>query len=227
MFSETISYSAAFAAGLLSFFSPCIFPLIPGYFSFITGFSLDRLTSDYDAKIRKKVFFSAISFVSGFSAVFIMMGASASFAGGFVFEYRSVIRVIGGLIVIVLGIHLIGLIRIRSLEYEKRFQVINRPLNYFGGFLVGMAFGAGWSPCIGPLLGSILIFAGSRDTVSEGILLLGIYSAGLAIPFIIISFFINYLLAFIKKASFAMKYINITAGIFLVLVGLLLVAGRI
>jgi len=227
MFSDTISYSAAFATGLLSFFSPCIFPLIPGYFSFITGFSLDRLTSDYDSKVRKKVFFSAISFVSGFSAVFIMMGASASFAGKFVFEYRSVIRVIGGIIVIVLGIHLTGLIRIRSLEFEKRIQVINRPLNYFGGFLVGMAFGAGWSPCIGPLLGSILIFAGSRETVSEGMLLLGIYSAGLAVPFIIISFFVNYLLAFIKKASFAMKYINSTAGILLILIGLLLVAGRI
>jgi cytochrome c-type biogenesis protein len=227
MFSETISYSAAFAAGVLSFFSPCIFPLIPGYFSFLTGLSLDRLTAGSNPEVRKKVLFSAIAFVSGFSAVFIMLGASASFMGGLVFEYRSVIRVIGGIVVILFGVHLIGLIRIRGLEYEKRIQVVDRPLGYFGGFLVGMAFGAGWSPCIGPLLGSILIFAGSRDTVSEGIVLLGVYSAGLAVPFIVISFFINYLLTFIKKISFAMRYINTAAGILLVLVGILLVADRI
>jgi cytochrome c-type biogenesis protein len=227
MLSETVSYSAAFAAGLLSFFSPCIFPLIPGYFSFITGLSLDKMTVDYDTAVRRKVLFSAIAFVSGFSAVFIMMGASASFLGGIIFEYRTIIRVIGGLIVILFGVHLTGLIRIRGLEFEKRVQVVNKPLNYFGGFLVGMAFGAGWSPCIGPLLGSILIFAGSKDTVSEGILLLGIYSAGLAIPFILISLFINYILTFVKRVSFAMKYINIAAGILLVFVGALLAAGRI
>ncbi|RPJ17833.1 MAG: cytochrome c biogenesis protein CcdA [Desulfobacteraceae bacterium] len=227
MFGETISYSAAFIAGLLSFFSPCIFPLIPGYFSFLTGFSLDRLTADSDPEVRKKILFSAVAFVLGFSAVFIMMGASASFVGGIVFKYRSVIRVAGGIIVILLGVHLMGLIRIRGLEYEKRIEVVKRPLGYFGGFLVGMAFGAGWSPCIGPLLGSILIFAGSRDTVSEGILLLGIYSAGLAVPFIIISFFINYLLAFIKKVSSVIKYVNAVAGILLILIGFLLIADRI
>jgi cytochrome c-type biogenesis protein len=227
MFSETISYSAAFAAGLLSFFSPCIFPLIPGYFSFITGFSLERLTADYDNKIKMKVLLSAVFFVLGFSAVFIMMGASASFVGGIVFEHRSLIRIAGGLIVIVMGIHLTGLFRIKSLEVEKRFHVIKSPLNYFGGFLVGMAFGAGWSPCIGPLLGSILIFAGSRETVSEGVLLLGVYSAGLAIPFVVISFFVNYIITFIKKVSFVLKYVNAAAGILLIIVGILLIADRI
>ncbi len=226
MFTETISYSAAFIAGLVSFFSPCIFPLIPGYFTFITGFSLDQLTGEYDVRIRKKVFFSTASYVLGFSAVFILMGASASFLGGIVFEYRQIIRVVGGLIVILLGIHLTGIMRIRSLEFEKRIQVKNKPLTYIGAFLVGTAFGAGWSPCIGPLLGSILIYAGSRETVYEGIFLLALYSAGLAVPFITISFFINFLMKFMKKAAFAMKYINTAAGILLIIVGLFLVTNR-
>jgi len=226
MYTETISYSAAFIAGLISFFSPCIFPLIPGYFTFITGFSLDQLTGEYDVRIRKKVFFSTTSYVLGFSAVFILMGASASFLGGIVFEYRQIIRVAGGLIVILLGIHLTGIIRIRSLEFEKRIQVRNKPLTYIGAFLVGTAFGAGWSPCIGPLLGSILIYAGSRETVYEGIFLLTFYSAGLAVPFITISIFINFLMTFIKKATFAMKYINVASGILLIIVGLFLVTNR-
>ncbi|MDQ1330939.1 MAG: Cytochrome c biosis protein CcdA [Thermodesulfobacteriota bacterium] len=226
MFTETISYSAAFIAGLVSFFSPCIFPLIPGYFTFITGFSLDQLTGEYDARIRKKVLFSTASYVLGFSSVFILMGASASFLGSIVFEYREIIRVAGGLVVILLGIHLTGIIRIRSLEFEKRIQVRNKPLNYIGAYLVGTAFGAGWSPCIGPLLGSILIYAGSRETVYEGVLLLTSYSAGLAVPFIIISVFINYLVIFIKQVTFTMKYINVSAGILLVVIGLLLVTNR-
>jgi len=226
MYTETISYSAAFIAGLVSFFSPCIFPLIPGYFTFITGFSLDQLTGEYDARIRKKVFFSTASYVLGFSAVFILMGASASFLGGIIFEYRQIIRVVGGLIVILLGIHLIGIIRIRSLEFEKRIQVGNKPLTYIGAFLVGTAFGAGWSPCIGPLLGSILIYAGSRETIYEGIFLLTFYSAGLAVPFITISVFINFLMKFMKKATFAMKYINVASGMLLVIIGLLLVTNR-
>ncbi|MDP2861758.1 MAG: cytochrome c biogenesis protein CcdA [Desulfobacterales bacterium] len=226
MFTETISYSAAFIAGLVSFFSPCIFPLIPGYFTFITGFSLDQLTGEYDVRIRKKVFFSTASYVLGFSAVFILMGASASFLGGIVFEYRQIIRVVGGLIMILLGIHLTGIIRIRSLEFEKRIQVRNKPLTYIGAFFVGTAFGAGWSPCIGPLLGSILIYAGSRETVYEGIFLLTFYSAGLAVPFIAISVFINFLMTFVKKATFAMKYINVASGILLIIVGLFLVTNR-
>lgn len=226
MFTETISYSAAFIAGLVSFFSPCIFPLVPGYFTFITGFSLDQLTGEYDVRVRKRVFFSTIAYVLGFSAVFILMGASASFLGGIVFEYRQVIRVAGGLIVIILGIHLTGIIRIRSLEFEKRIQVRNKPLNYIGVFLVGTAFGAGWSPCIGPLLGSILIYAGSRETVYEGIFLLSLYSAGLAVPFITISVFINFLMTFIKRTAFAMKYINTAAGILLIVIGLFLVTNR-
>ena len=226
MLTESISFPAAFMAGLLSFFSPCILPLIPGYFTFITGFSLEKLTQDEQAEIRRKVVFSTLLFVLGFSFVFILMGASASYLGGLFFQYRKFIRIVGGILIIVLGIHLIGLIRIPGLDLEKRIHLDQKPLHFLGTFLIGMAFAAGWSPCIGPLLGSILIVAGSQETVWQGTLLLGVYSAGLAIPFIIMSVFINYVLVFIKKAVITMKYVNAVAGILLIITGLFLVTNK-
>ena len=226
MLTESISFPAAFMAGLLSFFSPCILPLIPGYFTFITGFSLEKLTQDEQAEIRRKVVFSTLLFVLGFSFVFILMGASASYLGGLFFQYRKFIRIVGGILIIVLGIHLIGLIRIPGLDLEKRIHLDQKPLHFLGTFLIGMAFAAGWSPCIGPLLGSILIVAGSQETVWQGTLLLGVYSAGLAIPFIIMSVFINYVLVFIKKAVKTMKFVNAVAGILLIITGLFLVTNK-
>lgn len=226
MFAETVSYSAAFAAGLLSFFSPCILPLIPAYFSFITGMSLDELTENYDNGIRRKVLASTLAFVCGFSVVFVLLGASASFLGGLTHAYRDFIRIAGGIIIIVLGIHLTGLVRIPVLEFEKRIHLKSKPLNIFGTFLVGMAFGAGWSPCTGPQLGSILAIAMGKETVSQGVVLLAIYSAGLAIPFMAISVFVNYLLVFVKKATRFMKVFNAVAGSILILAGCLLLANK-
>ena len=226
MFTEAISYPAAFTAGLLSFLSPCVLPLIPAYFTFITGFSLEELTEYRNSEIRKKVFLSTILFVSGFSLVFILMGASASYLGGLIYNYRELIRIIGGIFIIILGVHLTGIIHFRGLDFEKRINMEKKPLHFFGTFIVGMAFGAGWSPCIGPLLGSIIIIAGSQETVWQGIVLLAIYSAGLAIPFIIMSVFINFLLIFIKKASRVLQYVNTVAGILLIIVGLILVTNK-
>jgi cytochrome c-type biogenesis protein len=225
MFAEAVSFPAAFLAGLLSFFSPCVLPLIPAYFTFITGYSLEELTEG-NIEIRKKVFFSTISFVLGFSVVFILMGGSASYLGGLIYKYKNLIRIVGGVLIIILGIHLTGVFRIRSLEFEKRIQIEKKPLHFLGTFIIGMAFGAGWSPCIGPLLGSILIVAGSQETVAQGMVLLGIYSAGLALPFVIISVFINFLLIFMKRASKVLKYVNVVAGILLILVGLVLVTNK-
>ncbi len=136
------------------------------------------------------------------------------------------IRIIGGVLIIILGIHLTGVFRIRSLEFEKRIQIQKKPLHFLGTFIIGMAFGAGWSPCIGPLLGSILIVAGSQETIGQGMVLLGVYSAGLALPFVIISVFINFLLVFMKRASRVLKYVNVVAGILLILVGLVLVTNK-
>jgi cytochrome c-type biogenesis protein len=225
MFTETISYPAALLAGLLSFFSPCVLPLIPAYFTFITGYSLEELTAG-STEIRKKVILSTLFFVLGFSFVFILLGASASFLGGVIYKYRDAIRIVGGLLIVILGIHLTGLFPIRSLYFEKRIQLKKKPLHLIGTFIVGMAFGAGWSPCIGPLLGSILIVAGSQETVRQGVVLLGIYSVGLALPFMIMSFFINFLLVFIQRASRVLKYVNTAAGVLLILVGLALLFNK-
>jgi len=226
MLTQTVSFPAAFVAGLLSFFSPCVLPLIPAYFTFITGFSIEELTEKYNSEIRKKVFLSTFLFVLGFSLIFILMGASASYLGGLMYTYKKLIRIIGGILIIILGIHLTGIIRIPGLDFEKRITLKKKPLHFLGTLIIGMAFGAGWSPCIGPLLGSILIIAGSQETVWQGVILLGIYSAGLATPFIIISIFINFLLTFIKKASKVLKYVNVMAGVVLIVVGLILVSNK-
>lgn len=226
MLTQTVSFPAAFTAGILSFLSPCVLPLIPAYFTFITGFSLEELTENRNSETRKKVFLSTVSFVSGFSLIFILMGASASYLGSLMFNYRGLIRIIGGILIILMGVHLTGIIRIPGLDVEKRINIEKKPLHFLGIVIIGMAFGAGWSPCIGPLLGSILIIAGSQETVWQGIVLLAIYSAGLAIPFIIMSVFIHLLLIVIKKASRVLQYVNAAAGILLIIVGLILVTNK-
>jgi cytochrome c-type biogenesis protein len=226
MFTQTVSFPAAFFAGLLSFFSPCVLPLIPAYFTFITGFSIEELTEKYNSKIRIKVILSTCLFVLGFSLVFISMGASASYLGNLMFTYKKFIRIVGGILIILLGIHLTGLIRLPGIDFEKRMTLKKKPLHFLGALIIGMAFGAGWSPCIGPLLGSILIIAGSQETVWQGVWLLGIYSAGLAIPFIVMSIFINFLLIFIRKASKVLKYVNMVAGVILIVVGIILVSDK-
>ncbi|MGD8369001.1 MAG: cytochrome c biogenesis protein CcdA [Desulfobacterales bacterium] len=219
MLTESVTYPAALAAGILSFFSPCVLPLIPAYFTFITGYSLDRLTTEENARLRGRVVGATVAYVLGFSTVFILMGASASFLGGMIGTHRDTIRIVGGVVIIVLGLHISGIFHIRGLDVEKRLQTRRRPLHLAGTYLVGMAFGAGWSPCIGPLLGSILILAGSQQTVAEGVFLLAVYSAGLAIPFLLISVFIHLMLRFLKRAKAFMQYVNPAAGVLLILLG--------
>jgi len=226
MFTESISYPAALVAGLLSFFSPCILPLIPAYFAFITGLSLEELTDKNQKGLRARVIRSTLSYVLGFSLVFILMGASASLIGGAVYQYRDWIRVIGGVMIVLFGIHMTGLLRLRVLDFERRLHFQKKPIHFLGTFFVGMAFGAGWSPCIGPLLGSILIVAGSQETVANGIALLSVYAVGLAIPFLVLSIFVDSLLTFLKKASWSIKYINITAGVLLLGLGVLLITNK-
>lgn len=225
MFTETVTFQAALIAGLLSFFSPCILPLIPAYFSFITGLTLDELTLDA-RETRKKVLLSTLAYVCGFSFIFILLGASASFLGSVMAKYTWLIRYAGGGIVILFGLHLLGVINIKGLNFEKRIHMSEKPLHLMGTFMIGMAFGAGWSPCIGPLLGSILIVAGNQDTVLKGMLLLGVYSAGLALPFILISLFINRLLEIMKRATKVLMYVNKVSGILLIALGVLLITDR-
>ncbi len=226
MFAESVSYSAALLAGLLSFFSPCILPLIPAYFTFITGFSLEELTDGENDRIRKKVILSTLAYVCGFSLVFVLLGASASLLGTVMQKYSGIVRIVGGVLIMLLGVHLTGIVRFGKLDVDKRMHIDKKPLHFFGTFLVGMAFAAGWSPCIGPLLGSILIIAGSQGTVMEGVLLLSVYSAGMALPFLLMSVFIHFILNFVRKANKILRYVNPAAGILLIVVGLILVTDK-
>ncbi len=226
MFDENVSFIAAFGFGLGSFFSGCVLPLIPAYFTFITGMSLDELTADDISGIRKKVIISTIAYVLGFSFIFIALGAAASSLGNVASQYSDVIRIAGGVLILVFGIHLTGIITIPGLQFEKRVHFKDKPLHILGTFVVGMAFGAGWSPCIGPLLGSILAIAAQDGSVTKGIALLSVYSAGMALPFIIMSIFINYMLIFIRKATKIVKYVNITSGILLIIIGIILLMNK-
>ncbi len=225
MLSETITFSAAFAAGLLSFFSPCVLPLLPAYFSFITGLSLDELKQN-SAENRQKVILSTLFYVAGFSFVFILLGASASFLGNLARDYAWVLRFFGGTVIIVFGLHLLGVINITALQFEKRLHVTEKPLHLLGTFFIGMAFAAGWTPCIGPILTSILFLAGSQETVGQGTLLLAVFSAGLALPFIILSFFIHTILGFIRRTRKLIRVLNLVSGILLIVIGLLLISGK-
>ncbi len=223
MFTDPVSFPTAFIAGLLSFFAPCVLPLIPAYFTFISGYSLEELTNNPDAKTRYRVMTSTLAYVSGFSLVFILLGASASALGAVVYIYSDWIRIIGGVIILLLGIHLLGIIKIKSLNVERKITVKQKPLHLLGTFLVGMAFGAGWSPCVGPLLGSILILAGNQQTVWQGMLLLTVYSLGLALPFILISIFISSILVILKRLTGVLKYVNRVAGLLMIVIGLMLI----
>ncbi len=207
----------------MSFFTPCVLPLIPSYFSFICGYAVEDLTQD---RLRAKVFLSTALFVCGFSTVFILMGASASMLGNLFNTYRGSLRIVGGLVVILLGVHLTGLFRIRGLDLEKRIHLEKRPFQFFGAFIIGTAFAAGWSPCIGPLLGAILIMAGNQETVRQGIVLLAVYSLGLAIPFLVLSVFIKYMFRFMSRLKTVLRYLNPAAGVMLIAIGLLLVTDN-
>jgi cytochrome c-type biogenesis protein len=226
MFIQEVSYSAAFMAGLLSFLSPCVLPLIPAYFTFITGYSLEELTEGGPKGMRFKVMLSTINFILGFSLVFILLGATASLMGRALLEYQHIIRIAGGIIIIIFGLHISGVFRLKFLEFEKRVHMASKPAHILGTFVVGMAFGAGWSPCVGPFLGSILAIAASEQMVGKGISLLAIYSAGLAIPFLIISIFIHLILSVVRRGTRVMKYINAVAGVLLIVVGVLLVIDK-
>jgi cytochrome c-type biogenesis protein len=223
---QTVSLAAAFAAGLLSFLSPCILPLLPGYFTFLAGSELGAITAKEQGATRRRLFLSTVFFVLGFSFVFVLMGASASFLGGLVSAFSGWLRIIGGIIIILMGIHVSGLFRIRLLDTERRLHSAKRPLRAAGAFLVGMAFAAGWTPCIGPILGSLLIVAGSRETVGQGTGLLALYAAGLALPFLVLAAFAHRLIAFIKGAVRFMPHINALAGILLILMGIILLFNK-
>jgi cytochrome c-type biogenesis protein len=222
-----ISFPLAFLAGAVSFLSACVLPLVPSYVSLITGMSFQDLTSAIDRrKVRILTLVNSLLFVLGFSAVFISLGASSSYIGNILFAYQDKMRIIGGILVIIFGLFISGIININFLMREKRIQLKGRPPGYVGSFFVGTAFAAGWTPCIGPILGTILMAASAKASTIYGIKLLSVYSAGLAIPFIVSALAFNSLISYSKKIVTYMKYIKIASGIILVVFGIILLTDQ-
>ena len=206
--------------------SPCILPLIPAYISYITGISFDELKETERRVIRRKTLVHSLLFVLGFSIVFIILGASATYLGQLFIEHRIVISRIGGALVIIFGLYLMGAFRLSFFDREKRVALKLKKGSKIGSVVFGITFAAAWTPCVGPILGSILVLAGTRETVLEGVWLLAVYSLGIAIPFIISALLINSFLAQFarfKKYLFAVKFI---CGLLLIAIGTLLILGR-
>ncbi|BEH10693.1 MULTISPECIES: cytochrome c biogenesis CcdA family protein [Geobacter] len=223
MESTNITFVGAFVAGLLSFLSPCVLPLIPSFITYITGLSFADIQSEHPThKVRQQTIVHSLLFIAGFTFVFVLLGASATFIGGFLHEHMNVIRKVGGVLIVIFGIHVSGLVPIHLLLGEKRLQVHRKPAGYLGSFLVGLAFAAGWTPCIGPILASILMVAATEETVSKGILLLFTYSMGLAIPFFLSSLAMHQFLTFFNRFKKHIRILEIVTGLFLVVVGVMI-----
>jgi cytochrome c-type biogenesis protein len=222
-----ISLVAAFAAGFLSFVSPCVLPLIPGYISFVSGVSVDEMRADAPpAASRLQIFLTSLAFVAGFSIVFVALGASATAIGKFMFARLPLLSKIAGAILIVFGLHTMGVFRLAFLDTEKRVHAQRKPAGPFGALLVGVAFAFGWTPCIGPILGGILAIAGSKNSVAEGVILLAVYSLGLGIPFLLTSLAINQFFGAAKRIRKHYHAIELASGALLIVIGLLIVTGQ-
>lgn len=219
-----VSFPLAFLAGVLSFLSPCVLPLVPAYVSFITGFSIDELRSG--PRIAKAMG-NTIAFVLGFSTIFVSLGASSSLLGHFLIQYQDYVRIGGGILTIVFGLFIAGFVRLDFLMREKRFHISKGPTGYLGSFLIGMSFAAGWTPCIGPILGTILIYASSQGSASYGLKLLSVYSLGLALPFIIATLAINLFFTYTRKIQKFMRVIMILSGLILITFGVVLLTNKI
>ena len=212
--------SIAFGAGLISFLSPCVLPLIPGYISYISGNSLNELIE------KKKVnLIPIILFTLGFSLVFIIFGAASTFLGQVLLQNSHELRLVAGLLIVVLSLHILGIINIKFLNYEKRIQT-NTNTNFYSPILIGMAFAFGWTPCIGPILGSILVLAATEESINKGILLLIFYSLGLALPFILSGFLIQKFLIFSKNFKKNIKLVSKIGGIILLITGVLILTNQ-
>ena len=228
--SDQVTYFTALVAGILSFISPCVLPLIPGYISFVSGASLEDLRGTAAPagrpSARGQVLLTSAAFVLGFSLVFIALGASASAIGQFVSSNLPILGKVGGLLIIVFGLHTMGVFRLQFLEMEKRATAQQKPAGLVGALLVGVAFAFGWTPCIGPILAGILLIAGSRETVTEGVLLLAMYSLGLGIPFLLTSLAIDRFFAVSARIRRHYHAIEVASGALLVTIGVLIFTGQ-
>ena len=218
-----MSYMIAFSAGFLSFISPCVLPLVPSYVSYITGLSLDELTSPAGkARAREIATKNSLMFILGFSTIFIFFGASATLIGRFFLSNQTIIRQMGGALIIFFGLYIMGVFKFAIMARDTRFQFKSKPAGYLGSYLVGVAFGAGWTPCVGPILGSILLYAGSTGSVLIGIKLLAVYSLGLGLPLFLSALGVQSFLFYFKKTARYMWLVSGVSGVFLVAVGVMI-----
>ena len=221
-----ITYWGAILGGVLSFVSPCVLPLVPSYVTFITGLSFDELTAaDQGPRVRRLTLIHSLGFILGFSLVFIALGATATAAGQFLRAYQDTLRVAGGILIILFGIYLTGIVKIPALSRERKMRLSGKPLGVLGSVLVGITFAAGWTPCIGPILASILLYASTAETVGTGVLLLSVYSLGLGLPFLIASLGMNSFLAASRGLRKSLHTIEVVSGVVLIVFGIALVTN--
>ena len=224
-----VTYIGALVAGVLSFASPCVLPLIPAYISFLGGASLEQLTdkTGVDKSTSRRVFYAALAFVLGFSTIFVILGASATAISGVLIQHGILLGQIAGVVIVIFGFHFMGLFRIGFLNFEKRFHLENKPAGLVGSFILGLAFAFGWTPCVGPILASVLMVAASGDSVMYGTSLLGVYAAGLGIPFLAAALAVKPFMNFMKRFRQHMHKVEIVVGSLLVVTGVVIFTGDI
>jgi cytochrome c-type biogenesis protein len=216
-----VSFAVAFAAGLLSFLSPCVLPLIPSYVGFLTGLTVEELQ-----RRRGAALLHAVWFVGGFSFIFMALGASASALGNLLLHYQVWLGRLGGALMLLFGLYLLGVLRPAFLMRERKIEFASKPIGYVGSALVGMTFGAAWTPCIGPILGGILTLAAARASVGQGTLLLGVYALGLAVPFLATAFALDRFLGWFQRFRPYIVWVDRVAGALMILLGILLITDR-
>jgi cytochrome c-type biogenesis protein len=220
---EGVGIGAALLAGLISFVSPCVLPMVPAYLSFVSGLSIDEMrNSGADTARRRRLLINCLAFVAGFSVVFIALGASASAVGVFLFRNKMLLARVAGVVIVLFGLNTLGLIKIPFLNYEKRFHQSRKAPGAAGSFVVGLAFAFGWTPCIGPILGAILGIASQQQRVWEGMLLLSVYSLGLGIPFVLAGLSVDRFFRLSSGVRKRFRVIEIVSGVLLIAIGLLI-----
>jgi len=218
-----VNFFVAFAAGIFSFLSPCVLPLIPSYLSFVSGVSLQEMRGAQAAsRVRRRVVLNSLAFILGFSLVFVSLGASASFLGSLFLGYRDLIRTLGGVFILLVGVYLMGIFKLPALERYLQFNLKDKPAGYLGSLLVGITFAVAWTPCVGPILGAILTIAGTSADVGRGVTLLATYAGGLALPFFMSAVAINSFFQFSQAFRRYIQGFHVASGVLLVTVGVLL-----
>lgn len=223
-----IGYGAALLAGILSFVSPCVLPIVPPYLAYLAGVSFSELSDEQtrDREASRRILYSSIAFVLGFTTVFVALGATASFIGQTVAQYFDILSIIAGVIIAIMGLHFLGVFRISMLYREARFDVQKKPAGLIGAYIIGLAFAFGWTPCVGPVLAAILFVAGSEDTALRGAGLLAVYSLGIGIPFIIAGAFASRFIGWANRFKKHMHRIEQAMGVLLIITGILFMTGQ-